>query len=144
MALTINLMPGAAHIVAKPRLYLRNRPNPDGPGDEDNEEGGAETGRGRGGEKGGGKKKERKTYNNPPLTCRRRSQNREGQQASAVGAEVPEEQEPEGEEEGEEEDGETPKGPPVEVPCVGGVPPPWRKMQTSWDSPQNVRTCCCR
>ena len=55
------------------------------------------------------------------------------------------------EEEGDEEeekarDGETPRGDPVEVTCMGGdaPPPPQRKTRTYRDSPQNVRTCCCR
>ena len=55
-----------------------------------------------------------------------------------------EEQELEGAEGGGGRDGETPWGAPVEVRCGGGMPPPQRKTHTSWDSPQNVRTCCCR
>ena len=41
---------GAAHIVAKPRLYHHNRFNPEEPGDGQEEEGGAEVGKGREGE----------------------------------------------------------------------------------------------
>ena len=57
---------GAAHIVAKPRIYLRNGPNPEGPEDGDDEEGGAATGRERGGEGGEGKGMERETPPPPP------------------------------------------------------------------------------
>ena len=54
------------------------------------------------------------------------------------------EQEPEGAEEDEEEDGETPRGGQWRSNAWGGMPPPQRKTQTSWNSTQNVRTCCCR
>ena len=56
------------------------------------------------------------------------------------------EKEDEEEEENEERnrDKDTPWGPPVNVTRVGGTPPPQRKTQTSRDSPQKVRTCCCR
>ena len=128
--------------MAKPRLYLCNRPNPEEPGDGDDKEGGAETGQGRGGEGGGGKVKERTTHNTPPPPTRRsRIQHRAGQPASAARAEALEEQDPKEAETGEEEDGDTPRGGAVEVRCVGGgVPPPQRKTQTSWDSPLNMRT----
>ena len=42
-------------------------------------------------------------------------------------------------------DGDTPRGGPVKVTCVGvEATPPQSKTRTSRDSPQNVRTCCCR
>ena len=49
--------------MAKPRLFHRNRPDPEGLGDREEEKGGAETGMGRGGE--GGEGKERATHNTP-------------------------------------------------------------------------------
>ena len=51
--------------MAKPRLYLCNRPNPEGPGDGDDKEGEAATGQGRGGGGVGGKAKYRKIHNPP-------------------------------------------------------------------------------
>ena len=55
-------------------------------------------------------------------------------------------QDPEGvkEDEDEEEDGETPRGDQSRSLAWGGMPPPKKKTRTSHDSPQNVRTCCCR
>ena len=91
--------------MAKPRLYLRNRPNPEGPGDGDNEEGGVVTYQGKGGEGGGEKGMERAAHDTP--TRRSHSRHREGQLASAEKEEAPEEQDPEGVEEGEEEDRES-------------------------------------
>ena len=54
---------GTAHIVAKPRIYLRNRPNIEGPEDGDDEEGGAEQAKGEA-EKGEGGKGGRRRH--PP------------------------------------------------------------------------------
>ena len=50
--------------MAKPWHFCRNRPNPEGPVDGDEEEGGVDTDRGIGREGGGGK--ERATHNTPP------------------------------------------------------------------------------
>ena len=128
--------------MAKPRLYLCNRPNPKGPGDGDEEEGGAGTGRGRGREGGGGKGKERKTYPPPPGEAAagtgrairpvrweqtsRRSRSPRGQKRERRRTERPQ------------------GGAQSRFDVWGGMPTPQRKTQTSWDSPQNVRTCCCR
>ena len=108
--------------MAKPQIFHRNRPNPKGPGDGEEEEVGAETDRGRGGERGGGNKRE--THNTPPPpTPRRSSRRREGQPAGD--REEEEEQETDWTEEGEDEDRDTPRGAPVEFTCVGGdVTPP--------------------
>ena len=95
--------------------------------------------------KGEGGRGWRGRHTNPSPTRRSRSRHREGHLAREAGALETEEQVLKGADEGAEEDGETPRGTPVEVQCVGGgMPPPQRKTQTSWDSPQNVRTCCCR
>ena len=56
----------------------------------------------------------------PPSTSRSRIRHKEDQLASTARAEASAEHEPEGAKEGEEEDGETPRGAPIEVPCVGG------------------------
>ena len=104
--------------MAKPWLYLRNRPNTKGPGDREGEEGGARKGMGRVREGGWGK--DRSSHDTTPPTCRRGSRHREGQPARVEREDLAEEQEPEGAEEGEDEDGETPRGAPVEVTRVGG------------------------
>ena len=78
--------------MAKTRLFHHNRPNPEGPGDGEGEEGGARKGLRRGGEGGGGK--ERAANDTPSPTCRRGSRHREGQPAREGRA--AEEQEPEG------------------------------------------------
>ena len=51
--------------MAKPRLYLCSRPNPEASGDRDEKEGGVETDQGKCKEGGGGK--ERATHDTSPL-----------------------------------------------------------------------------
>ena len=68
MSQIINLTPGAAHIVTKPRLFNHNGPNPsDGPGDGAVETGGAEEATGKGGE--GGEGKDRAEHYTHPLSA---------------------------------------------------------------------------
>ena len=125
--------------MAKPRL-LRNGSNPKGPEDGAKEEGGAVVAKGRGTEGGGAKW--RVEHDTHPPTRRASSWHREVHPARDRGEET--EQEPEGVEEVGGGDGETPRAPLVEVTCVGRDATPQRKMRTSWDSPQNMRTWCCR
>ena len=97
----------------------------------------------------GGEGKESATEDTPPLLpCRRASRQRDEHPAREREETAAEEEtvEEEGDEEEEKaRDRETPRGDPVEVTCMGGdATPPQRKTRTSRDSPQNVRTCCCR
>ena len=68
----------------------------------------------------------------------------ERHKAREGGEDMDAEEDEEGSEAEGDRDRETPQGAPVEVTRVGGACPPQRKTQTSRDSIQKVRNCCCR
>ena len=72
--------------MAKPRLYLRNMPNPEGPGDREGEEGGARKELGRGGEEGVGKEREAPNTPLPHPQTRQPAQKGPTGQSGEIGA----------------------------------------------------------
>ena len=110
-------------------------------------------GRGGRGRRGGGGDGERRrrgrgegegiTQHPPsPPTRRASSRQREGQPAREGRVEA--EQDPEGQKRARKRTERPHGGDRLRSLAWGGTPPPQRKMRTSRDSPQNVRTCCCR
>ena len=130
--------------MTKPWKLHRDMPNPEEPGDgadEADKEGEVKE-QGRDGEGGGGKERAAQDTPLPPAEAaagagranwpaqreriRQRIRSPRGQRRRRRRMERPQ------------------GGPKLRSLAWGGMPPPQRKTQTSWDSTLNVRTCCCR